>query len=145
MSLIKYNPTELRPVTFNNLFDRFFNDNFTTPEKNGSYAFVPQVDIAETEKAFELHFVVPGVDKSGISIDLQDGKLTVSGERKVENEKNEKNFHSRESFFGSFERSFYLPDNINEEKVEASYKDGILNITIPKDEKKVVKKTITVK
>ncbi len=145
MSLIKYNPTELRPVTINNLFDRFFNDNFTTPEKNGGHSFVPQVDVAETDKAFELDFVVPGVEKSGFNIDLQDGKLTVSGERKVENEKNEKNFHSRESFFGSFTRSFYLPDNVNEEKVEANYKDGILSIVIPKDEKKVVKKTIIVK
>ena len=145
MSLIKYNPTELRPVSFNNLFDRFFNDHFATPEKNGGYSFVPQVDVAETEKAFELHFVVPGVDKSGLNIDLQDGKLTVSGERKIENEKNEKNFHSRESYFGSFKRSFYLPDNVNEEKVEANYKDGILSIVIPKDEKKVVKKTIAVK
>ena len=103
------------------------------------------MDVAETDKAFELDFVVPGVEKSGFNIDLQDGKLTVSGERKVENEKNEKNFHSRESFFGSFTRSFYLPDNVNEEKVEANYKDGILSIVIPKDEKKVVKKTIIVK
>ena len=145
MSLIKYNPTELRPVSFNNLFDRFFNDHFTAPEKNGGHSFVPQVDVAETDKAFQLDFVVPGVEKSGFNIDLQDGKLTVSGERKIENEKNEKNFHSRESFFGSFTRSFYLPDNVSEEKVEANYKDGILSIVIPKDEKKVVKKTITVK
>ncbi len=145
MSLIKYNPTELRPVSFNSLFDRFFNDNFANTEKNGTSSFIPQVDVAETEKAFELQFVVPGIDKSGIHIDLQDGKLTVSGERKIEDSKNGKNYHSRESYYGSFTRSFYLPDNINEDKVEATYKDGILNIVIPKDEKKIAKRSIAVK
>jgi HSP20 family protein len=102
------------------------------------------VDIAETNTAFELQFAIPGVDKKGFNIELQDGKITVSGERKSENEKNEKNYHSRESYYGSFKRSFYLPDNINEDKVEASYKDGILNIVIPKDEKKITKKSIEV-
>ncbi|MEQ9288547.1 MAG: Hsp20/alpha crystallin family protein [Cyclobacteriaceae bacterium] len=145
MSLIKYNPTELRPVSFNSLFDRFFNDNFSVKDHNGGLSFVPQVDISETNEAFELQFVVPGVDKKGFKIDLQDGKLTVSGERKVEEEKKEKNFHSRESYYGTFTRSFYLPDNINDEKVEANYKDGILSIVIPKDEKKVARKNIVVK
>ncbi|MFY0651644.1 MAG: Hsp20/alpha crystallin family protein [Cyclobacteriaceae bacterium] len=145
MSLIKYNPTELRPLSFNSLFDRFFDNNFSTRDFTGEASFVPQVDIAETENAFELQFVIPGVDKKGFNIELQDGKLTVSGERKYDNEKKEKNFHSRESYYGTFKRSFYLPDNINEEKVEANYKDGILNIVIPKDEKKVTKKSIVVK
>ena len=145
MSLIKYNPAELRRVSFNNLFDNFFNNHFSTPELSGEQSFVPQVDIAETDKAFELQFVVPGVDKKGFKIDLSDGKLTVSGERKHKEEKTEKNFHTRESYYGSFQRSFYLPDNINEENVEANYKDGILSIVIPKDDKKTVKKSIVVK
>ena len=110
-----------------------------------SNSFVPQVDIAETDSFFELQFVISGVDKKGFNIELQDGKITVSGERKVENDKDEKNYHSRESYYGSFKRSFYLPDNINEEKVEAKYTDGILSIVIPKDEKRITKKSIEVK
>ena len=145
MSLIKYNNRELRPLSFNNLFDRFFNDHFETPEFKGNASFVPQVDVSETDTAFELQFVVPGVDKKGFNIDLQEGRLTVSGERKFENEKNERNYHSRESYYGTFKRSFYLPDNVNEDKIEANYENGILSVVIPKDEKKIAKKSISVK
>lgn len=145
MSIIKYNPNQFRPVSFNSLFDGFFNDHFSNNEVAKGKTFVPQVDISETDKAFDLQFVVPGMDKKGFKIELQDGKLTVSGERKLKEEKNEKNFRSVESYHGSFSRSFYLPENINEGKVEAQYEDGILNIVIPKDEKKVLKTNISVK
>lgn len=142
MSLIKYNTNQFRPFIFNSLFDGFFNDDGIWDKKR---TFVPQVDISETDKVFDIQFVVPGMDKKGFNIDLQDGKLAVSGERKLREEKNEKNFYSIESFHGSFNRSFYLPDNINEEKVEANYANGILTISIPKNEKKTVKTNITVK
>jgi len=145
MSLIKYNTNQMRPLSMNNLFDNFFDNNFSENNVGSAKTFVPQVDISETDAAFELQFVVPGMDKKGFKIDLQDGKLTVSGERKLKEEKSEKNFKSVESFHGTFSRSFYLPENINEGKVEANYTDGILNISIPKDEKKVVKTSITVK
>jgi HSP20 family protein len=144
MSLIKYNTNQMRPLSMNNLFDNFFNNNFSENTVEGK-TFVPQVDISETNTAFEIQFIVPGMAKKGFSIDLQDGKLTVSGERKLKEEKSEKNFKSVESFHGTFSRSFYLPENINEGKVEANYTDGILNISIPKDEKKVVKTSIVVK
>lgn len=144
MSLIKYNPRTARSLSFNSAFDNFFNDFFTTPPSNEK-SFVPQVDIAETDKAFEIAFVVPGVNKGDFNIDLQDGKLTVSGERKLKEEKSEKNFRSVESYHGSFSRSFYLPDSVVEDKVSAKYENGILNITVPKDEKKVLKKNIEVK
>jgi HSP20 family protein len=134
----------MRPLSMNNLFDNFFNNNFSENAVEGKN-FVPQVDISETDTAFEIQFIVPGMAKKGFSIDLQDGKLTVSGERKLKEEKSEKNFKSVESFHGTFSRSFYLPENINEGKVEANYTDGILNISIPKDEKKVVKTSIVVK
>lgn len=145
MSLIKYNNREIRPLSFNSLFDRFFDDHFSAPEFKGGASFVPQVDVSETETAFELQFVVPGVDKKGFNIDLQDGRLTVSGERKFENEKKERNYHSRESYYGTFKRSFYLPDNVNEDKIDANYENGILSIVIPKDEKKIARKSISVK
>ena len=143
MSLIKYNPAA-KSLGFNNLLDGFFNDHFSVPATTRS-SFVPQVDIAESDKAFEINFVVPGVEKSDFNIDLNDGKLTISGERKMKEEKNEKNYRSVESYYGTFSRSFYLPDNIQDDKVTAKYENGILNIVIQKDEKKELKKTIEVK
>lgn len=144
MSLVKYNSNRFRPISFNNPFDKFFDDNFAGHATNQS-SFIPQVDIAETKEAFEVQFIVPGVEKDAFNIDLQNGQLTVSGERKLNEDKTEKNFKSVESYYGSFKRSFYLPDNITEESVSASYENGILNISIPKDEKKVAKQTVQVK
>ena len=145
MSLIKYNPRTLRTFTTNNLFDDLFNDRFFNNDTTVGKSFTPQVDISETDKAFELSFAIPGIKKNEINIDLNEGQLIVSGERKFEEKKEEKNFHSVETRYGSFSRSFHLPDNIDANKVEAKYEDGLLNITIPKDEKKIQKKTIAIK
>lgn len=145
MSLIKYNPRTLRTFTTNNLFDDLFNDRFFNNDHTVGKSFTPQVDIAETDKAFELSFAIPGIKKNEIKIDLNEGQLVVSGERKFEEKKEEKNFHSVETRYGSFSRSFHLPDNINVDKVEAKYEDGLLNVIIPKDEQKIQKKTIAIK
>ncbi|WP_422360777.1 Hsp20/alpha crystallin family protein [Reichenbachiella sp.] len=145
MSLIKYNPRTLRTFTTNNLFDDLFNDRFFNNDVTVGKSFTPQVDISETEKAFELSFAIPGIKKNEVSIDVNEGQLIVSGERKFEEKKEDKNFHSVETRYGSFSRSFHLPDNIDANKVEAKYEDGLLNITIPKDEKKIQKKTIAIK
>ncbi|MEQ6167229.1 Hsp20/alpha crystallin family protein [Ekhidna sp. MALMAid0563] len=142
MGLIKYNTNDYRPTSFRSFVDRFFNDEFV----GGSMpTFSPKVDIAETDKEYEIQLHVPGMKKSNFNIDLNDDQITISGERKFENEKKEKNFHSVESYYGKFNRTFYLPDVVNRDKVDASYQDGILMITLPKDEKKVTKKQIAVK
>lgn len=140
MTLIKYNQN---PSTYGNMVDKFFSDDFFG--RNTNATFSPKVDIAETEKFFEIQFHVPGINKDEIKIDISDDRLTVSGERKFENEKKERNFHSLESQYGAFSRSFYLPDNIKLDKVEATYKDGILNVNVPKDEKKETKRSISIK
>ncbi|UXX80316.1 Hsp20/alpha crystallin family protein [Reichenbachiella carrageenanivorans] len=145
MSLIKYNPRTLRTFTTNNLFDDLFNDRFFNNDATVGKSFTPQVDISETDKAFELSFAIPGIKKEEIKIDLNEGQLIVSGERKFEEKKDEKNFHTVETRYGSFSRSFHLPDNIDAGKVEAQYENGLLNISIPKDEKKIQKKTIAIK
>lgn len=142
MTLIKYNQNA-KPATFGNFVDRFFNDDFYGSKWNSNFS--PKVDIAESDKSFEIQFHVPGVKKEDINIDIKDDRLTVSGERKFNNEKNGKNYHSVESYYGSFSRSFYLPDNVNVEKVEASYQDGILTVEVPKDAKKETKRTISIK
>ena len=142
MGLIKYNTNDYRPTSFRSFVDKFFNDDYV----GGSLpAFSPKVDIAESEKAFEIHLYAPGMKKEDFSIDLNEDRISISGERKLDNEKKEKNFHSVESYYGSFKRSFHLPEVINRDKVDASYKDGVLILTLPKDEKKVTKKQIAVK
>ncbi len=145
MNILRYNSTlnDYTPTAFGNLIDRFFNDSLV--RTGGSqYSFVPKVDISENEKAYELHVVVPGMSKEDFKIDLNDNFLTVSGERKYTREKNENNFHSIESHYGTFSRSFSLPDSVDASKISAAYVNGILEITIPKDEKKTLKTTIKV-
>ncbi len=141
MTLVKYNPNNYRPTTFSSLLDKFFDDKF-----QGGYQmdFTPSVDIAETESSFELQLHIPGVKKSDVNIAVENDQLTISGERKYENESKDKNFHSRESYFGKFSRSFTLPDLVNVEKISAKQEDGILFISLPKDEKKTTKKLIKI-
>ena len=142
MALIKYNTNDYRPTNFRSFVDRFFNDEFY----GGSVpSFSPKVDIAESDTEYEVQLHVPGMNKSDFNIDLNEDRLTISGERKFENEKKEKNFHSVESYYGSFNRSFHLPEIVNRDGVDAKYQDGLLVITLPKDEKRVAKKQIAVK
>lgn len=145
MSLIKYNSVlnDYVPTTFSNLIDRFFNE--TVSRTGGSaYSFVPRVDIVENDKAFEVHVAVPGMNKEDFAIDVKDNFLTISGERKFTQEKKDVNFHSIETQYGTFSRSFGLPENVDAAKISATYMNGILVITIPKDEKKTLKTTIKV-
>lgn len=141
MSIIRYSPTDFVPTTFSNLVDRFFNESLA---RTGGSTFVPKVDIIENDNAFEIHFAVPGLNKEDFNIEVKDNYLTVSGERKLTNEKKDKNFHSIETSYGSFSRSFSLPENVNADKAQAKYNNGILELTLPKDEKKVLKQTIKV-
>ncbi|HZY78242.1 MAG TPA: Hsp20/alpha crystallin family protein [Cyclobacteriaceae bacterium] len=146
MSIVKYNSTlnEFVPTNFSNLIDRFFSD--SVARSGGSvYSFVPRVDVIEEEKAFEIHLAVPGMNKEDFKIDLNDNYLTISGERKLSKESKEKNFfRSFETQYGSFSRSFSLPETVAGEKITAQYTNGILVVSVPKDEKKVVKQSIKV-
>ena len=141
MSLIRRNSDWFVPATVDNFLDRFF-DNEVAHNKN---SFNPRVDIAETEKAFEIQVAVPGFDKKDFSIDLEKGKLTISGERKFKNEKKEKNFFSIQTQYGQFSKTFQLPDNVKEKEIKAAYENGILGLTIPKDEVKKLASKIEVK
>ena len=125
------------------LLERFFNDSLYDNTQDNS--FVPAVDIIESDKNYELQFAVPGFDKENFELGVDDNILTVSGERKFEEEKSGKTFKSVRTSFGSFRRSFTLPENVDATKIEANYKNGILEVVIPKDETKVLKTTIKVK
>jgi HSP20 family protein len=141
MSIIRYNSNEFIPTTFSSLVDKFFNDSLA---RSGGSAFIPKVDVAETKDAFEIHLAAPGLNKEDFKIELNDNFLTISGERKFKEEKEEKNFLAIETQYGSFSRSFTLPENVDATKINAKYNNGILELTIPKDEKKALKQTIKV-
>ena len=141
MSIVRYNGHEFAPIAFGHLVDKFFNENNT---RTGGSKFVPKVDVVENEAAFELHVAAPGMKKEDFNVEVKDSLLTISGERKLVNEKEGKNFRSVETQYGSFSRSWNLPENVDATKINASYNNGILELTLPKDEKKEVKQSIKV-
>ncbi|MBX7126661.1 MAG: Hsp20/alpha crystallin family protein [Cyclobacteriaceae bacterium] len=141
MNIIRYSPSDYVPTTFSSLIDRFFNDRMT---RTGGSAFVPRVDVVENQDTYELHLAAPGMNKEDFQIELKENYLTVSGERKFSNEKREKNYHAIETEYGAFSRSFYVPENIDASRIQAKYVNGILELTLPKDEKKALKSTIKV-
>ena len=142
MALMRYSQpdTDVFGKRFTDIIDEFFNDAVATRRST----FAPSIDISETEKQFMIDVELPGMEKKDIDINLENGRLTISGERKFESEDNGRQYHRVESHYGSFTRSFQLPDNVNDDSIVASYKDGILSITIDKSEEKM-KKQIKIK
>jgi HSP20 family protein len=98
----------------------------------------PKVNVAETDKALEITAELPGMDDKDVEVSLADGVLTVKGEKKEEKEEKDKNYYLVERSYGSFQRSFRLPENVNEDKVAAQVSKGVLTVTVPK--KKPAKK-----
>jgi HSP20 family protein len=145
MRVVRYNAAlnDFLPTSFSNLVDSFFNDSVSR-SGGSAWSFVPKVDIIESENAFEIQIAVAGLNKEDIKIDLKDRVLTVSGERKLDKEHNENNFRSIETQYGTFGRSFSLPEHVNADKINAKYNNGILQLVVPKDVNKPVKTTIPV-
>ena len=141
MNLIRYRTNDFQPTSFSALVDKFFND---TVSNTGGTTFYPKTDVAETDKAYEIHLAVPGMKKEDFHLELNENYLTISGERKFNEEKKDKNFHSVETYYGSFSRSFRVPENVEASKISANYSNGILEVSLPKDEKKLLKSTIKV-
>ena len=96
----------------------------------------PSVDVSETQGAFHIHAELPGVKKENIKVSVHDGVLTLSGQRESKHEEQSKKVHRIERSYGSFSRSFSLPENVSNETVEANFQDGVLEIDIPKEEAK---------
>lgn len=151
MTLIKFKPTVTRellrdsmiPGHMMNLFDSFFNETASKFERN--VFFTPRTDVVETAQSFEVHVSLPGVQKNDVQIEVEGDMLTISGERKMNNEHKSDKYHMVESFYGKFSRSFNLPENVDKQHVEASLNDGILRLTLPKVEVKDQKTAITIK
>lgn len=143
MNIVKYRTSEFVPASFASLVDRFFDNSLNRGIVEPT--FVPRADVLEFEKEFEIQLAVPGLKKEDFKIELQDNYLTVSGERKVATEKKSGTYHARETVFGAFTRSFHLPETVNASGISASYQNGMLEIRVPKDEKRVLKHAIEVK
>jgi HSP20 family protein len=125
-----------RPFYMSNLFD----DDFF-PVLNNRTSSMPAVNIREDEKFYNLELAVPGMEKKDLKIDINEDVLTISSETKNETEENKDGYKRKEFSYSSFCRSFYIPENVNRDKIEANYKDGILTVGLPKQEEEKTKIT----
>ncbi|MFZ2287205.1 MAG: Hsp20/alpha crystallin family protein [Bacteroidales bacterium] len=131
-----------KPLTLSDFLNEDF---FPTFARNASS--LPAVNIREDEKAFYLELAVPGMDKKDLRIEVKDDVLTIAAEQKEEKQEDLEGYRRREFSYSSFCRSFYLPEDVNGEKIGANYKDGILNVEIPKlseDKKKEKIRSISI-
>lgn len=125
------------------LFDDMFRDSFFTDFFKGQDAAVMKTDIREQEGNYLLGIELPGYDKADIKVEIKDGYLTVIAEKNEENEeKDEKgNYIRRERYSGSCKRTFYVGENVKEEDIKASFKDGVLNLSVPKEDSPKIEDT----
>lgn len=134
-ALTRWAPSDIWTNRMNRLFDDTFN-NFLSPlvpsEQLADRAWMPAVDIRETEDSLVMTAELPGMKKDDVHITLENNVLTISGERKFEKDEKRENYHRIERAYGEFTRSFSVPNNIDSSKVEAKFNDGLLHIKLSK-------------
>jgi len=143
MSLVRWNPTRELATwpsdlfgiqrEMNKMFNNFFRGDIQD-EDSAFMAWTPAVDIAEHDDEYLVKVELPGVNKEDVKITIESNVLTIRGEKKQEKETKKENYHRVERNYGSFQRSFTLPSTVKSDKIDASYKDGILSISLPKAE-----------
>ncbi|WP_142454856.1 Hsp20/alpha crystallin family protein [Gracilimonas mengyeensis] len=128
------------PLKISNWIDEMFeNAAGTSGLRNAS--FIPELNVYETDKEFEVSVALPGMNKNDFELSYESGLLTISGERKMERKENGRRYHRLESRFGKFSRSLPLPgDIIDRDKIKAHYENGVLQITVPKIKEKAARK-----
>ena len=114
----------------NRMFDQFFHGGNGEEAKVSTWR--PSVDIYETDDALVIKAELPGVSKDDVSIDVHQNRLTLRGQRKHETDVKDEHYHRVERSYGSFQRSFTLPATVDAEKAEASFKDGVLELRLPR-------------
>lgn len=139
-------PSENFPTIFNDFF-KPWNQWFDKDSFLGRTLSVPAVNITENKDNFEVALAVPGLKKDDFKIDVDGNILTISSEKEENKEEREKTFTRKEYSYSSFSRSFTLPEEVNKEKIEAKYEDGVLKLILPRKEeaKKATVKKIAVK
>jgi HSP20 family protein len=109
------------------------------PVWSDSSTWTPAVNIKEDDKKYSLELAIPGMDKKDMKIDINEDVLTISSEKKNETDESHNGYRRKEFSYSSFCRNFYIPENVNREKIEAGYKDGILTVELPKLEEEKTK------
>ena len=125
----------MRPQPFSREVDRLF-DAFFGAEGEQARRWVPPVDLVEAEDHFVLKADLPGLSEGDVSVEVQDGALTISGERAAEHESHERGWYRIERSFGSFNRSLTLPEGVDPEGISAKFDRGVLEVHIPKPEQR---------
>ncbi len=124
--------------TFDDFLDRFFYG-WPSMEREGMVVWTPRADVTESEKEITIDIEVPGMKRNDIKVEVRNNALTISGERKQERKAETPEGSRIERRYGKFERSFSLPETVDENKVSANYHDGVLSLHLPKTEKAVPK------
>ncbi len=124
----------------------FLDDEYFPMLSDNTKSSMPAVNIREDEKNYVLDFAIPGVEKKDLKIDMNEDVLTISSEVKNESEENKDGYKRKEFSYSAFSRSFYIPENVDREKIGANYKDGVLSVSLPKqeEEKNKINKTIEI-
>ena len=129
--------------TRDSVFDDLFNELYSLPTSFLSKSGVdlsPRIDISETDAAYKIEAELPGINQKEIDVKIDNNILTIKGKKEDIKEEKEKNYHLRERYYGAFQRSISLPNNIEPEKIKASFENGVLNISVPKNDKRPPKK-----
>ena len=129
MTLVRFNNKRNYPEVWNNVFNRFFED-FLSSQSIQEEEFRPLSNVIETEKGYEVEVALPGFSKQDVNIEVKDGVLTIQGKR--ESKKDESKYARREFFYNEFTRTFTLPESVDEDKITALFKEGILSLELPK-------------
>ncbi len=135
MSLISWDPFSEMDTLFNRMMPAGF-ARFPRLAGNGDrkYEWSPSADISETDKEYVIRAELPAVKKEDVKVTVDAGMITIKGERKQQKDDKTEKYHRVETFYGSFERSFSLPDNVDAEAIRCESKDGVLTVHIPKVE-----------
>jgi len=136
MAIVRWDPTrevDSLQSEVNRLFDTFFGGR---PTNSALRRWVPPMDLVETDDNLVLRADLPGLDSDDVSIEVKDGVLTVSGERRAENEERADGYYRVERAFGGFSRSMSLPEHVDAEQISANFDKGVLEVRIPKPEER---------
>lgn len=147
MKLVRWSPArDLLNIQdeMNRVMDRFFSPELFEGSDFSTSRWLPNMDVQEDRDRFTISMELPGLSKDDVSLTVREGVLTIEGERKQEDEKEGVNYHRVERRYGKFLRSFQLPVRVQEDKIEAVFKEGVLTVQIPKAEE-VKPKQIAVK
>jgi HSP20 family protein len=139
MTLVRWNPLREVPVLqnrINRLFEDFFPETTFDSLKGFEGTWNPVVDIYDTDNSTVIKADLPGIKKEEIAINIEGNILSLTGERKHDDEVKKENFYRRERAYGMFKREFTLPATVDHDKINAEFKDGVLKIEIPKPEEK---------